>query len=116
MVFIKTFISHVLKKPSLYLFVFFIVFTSDRYSRWSVWKSEAEGLFYDDIEEYYHILPSAFIHHNFSEGKELSAIDNYVIHRRTLGMAIMYSPFFFASDLVAKNYGYSRDGYSLPYR
>src|ERR1700752_2089729 len=98
MVFIKTFISHVLKKPSLYLFVFFIIFTSDRYSRWTVWKSDAEGPFYDDIAEYYSFLPSAFIQHNFSSGKEFSPTDSYRIRRRTIGMAIMYSPFFFASD------------------
>ena len=115
MVFIKKVISHLFQKPSLYLFVVLIIFTSDRYHRWVSWKSDTQGPFYNDIAEYYAVLPAVFLQHSFSDGKEISGSDKYKIQRRTIGMAILYSPFFFISDQVAKSFGYVRDGYSIPY-
>ncbi|MEO8760956.1 MAG: hypothetical protein ABI388_06820, partial [Bacteroidia bacterium] len=118
MIFIKKISSFILKKPSLFLFLFIVIFTSDRYHRWASWISEEQGPFYYDIAEYYYFLPATFINHSFSadKNKDAPAPSTYNISRRTIGMAVMYSPFFFISNQVAKTYGYLQDGYSLPYK
>ena len=113
---LKKVFSHIFQKPSLYLFVFIVVFTSDRYHRWAFWLSDAEGPFYYDIAEYYYFLPATFIAHSFSGDKDVPLPSTYNVSRRTIGMSVMYSPFFFISNQVAKTYGYLQDGYSLPYR
>jgi len=112
----KKVFSHIFQKPSLYLFVFIVIFTSDRYHRWAFWISDAEGPFYYDIAEYYYFLPATFIAHSFSGDKDVPPPSTYNISRRTIGMSVMYSPFFFISNQVAKTCGYLQDGYSLPYR
>jgi hypothetical protein len=116
MAFLKKVFSHIFQKPSLYLFIFIVIFTSDRYQRWACWISEAEGPFYYDVAEYYYFLPATFIHHNFSLDKNVPPPTPYNVSRRTIGMSVMYSPFFFISNQIAKMYGYIQDGYSLPYK
>ena len=116
MIFIKKLSSHILKKPSLYLFIFVIIFTSDRYQRWSCWGSNNEGPFFDDVAEYYYFLPAAFINHSLSLTTDASSQQFYRLTRRTIGMSVLYSPFFFISHQAAKTCGYVQDGYSEPYK
>lgn len=116
MTFLKKVFSHIFKKPSLYLFVVIAIFTSDRYHRWASWINEEQGPFYYDIAEYYYFLPATFIQHSFSSDKSVPPPNPYNISRRTIGMAVLYSPFFFISHQVAKMGGYIQDGYSLPYK
>src|ERR1700744_354032 len=113
---LKRIFSHIFQKPSLYLFVFVVIFTSDRYHRWAFWISDAEGPFYYDIAEYYYFLPATFINHSFSGDEDAPPPSTYNISRRTIGMSVMYSPFFFISNQAAKMGGYLQDGFSLPYR
>jgi hypothetical protein len=77
--------------------------------------------FEHDVDQYYSYLPAAFIHHDLSFSYPNSywttKLENgKSIPKGTLGMAVMYSPFFFIGHLVAKNGEYKTDGYSLPYK
>jgi hypothetical protein len=116
----KKVISDVLKRPSLYLFIFLIIFSVDRYNRWVNFE-KGNFPFVDDVDQYYSYLPAAFIHHdltfNFPNNYWTNKLENgNRIPKVTVGMAIMYSPFFFVGHVLAKNNQYKADGYSLPYK
>jgi hypothetical protein len=91
------------------------------------WNINRGIIFWDTIS-YYAYLPATFIYHDLS----LKFIDedpaffndkiwpqraennNYVI-KTSMGLSILYSPFFFAAHLFAKCTDYEANGYSLPY-
>jgi hypothetical protein len=115
----KALIAHILKKPSLYLFVFLIIFSVDHCNRWV--NFEKENPFVHDVSQYYAYLPVIFIDHsfNFAASKHFyttEAENGNGIPKYTYGMAVMYSPFFLIGHAIAKGNGYKADGYSLPYK
>ncbi|MEI7499220.1 MAG: hypothetical protein WCK84_02125 [Bacteroidota bacterium] len=88
-----------------------------------------------DVFGYYLYLPATFIHHdlgikNFAWVQEI--LDTYnptigfyqaylspgadYIMKYPMGLAIMYSPFFFLGHLIAHLTGYSPDGFTFPYQ
>lgn len=87
-----------------------------------------KGIIFWDTISYYAYLPATFIYHDLS----LKFIDedpgfyndkiwpqraennNYVI-KTSMGLSVLYSPFFFAAHLFAKHSVYEANGYSLPY-
>jgi hypothetical protein len=88
----------VYQKPSLYLFIFLIIFTFDRYNRWAEFKNGNFPLV-EDVDQFYSYLPAIFIHQDLT----FSFPNNYwtatakngtKIARTTYGMALMYCPFF----------------------
>ena len=88
-----------------------------------------------DVFGYYLYIPATFIHHdlgirNFAWVKEildtyqptigfyqayLSPGGDYVM-KYPVGMAIMYWPFYFMGQVLAHLFGYSPDGFTLPYQ
>jgi hypothetical protein len=88
-----------------------------------------------DVFGYYLYLPATFIHHDVGL-KEFtwmqSVLDTYkptigfyqaymgpageYVMKYTMGLAILYSPFFFIAHLLAPALGYPADGFSLPYQ
>ena len=110
MEYIKRFVADVLQRPSLYFFVFLIIFTFDRHHRFEFHPDEKMGPFFSDPAEYYRYLPDFFIHG--ANESEQSIRSN----KRTIGMAIMYAPSFFVGHLMAKHSGEPMDGYSWPYQ
>jgi hypothetical protein len=106
--------------------VFFVlIVTNFNIKRWK----EANVIDWD-ITSYYGYLPAFFIHHDlkldFIKGKEdeyknkhqywpETAPNGGKVIKTTMGMAIMYSPFFFVAHTVAKIKGYEIDGFSEPY-
>ena len=88
-----------------------------------------------DVFGYYLYLPATFIHHdlgikNFAWVKEildtyhptigfyqayLSPGGDYVM-KYPMGMAIMYSPFYFLGQVMVQFTSYSHDGFTLPYQ
>lgn len=100
----------ILLKPSLYLFIFFIVFSIDRHHRWEYNKDPFPGPFIYDVAEYYSFLPDAFIN------DKVTAIQNIKNNKRTVGMAIMYSPAFLVGTVLARIEGEQMNGYSKPYQ
>lgn len=117
---LKTIVSVIIKKPSLFVFVFFVVFSFDRYNRWVNFDKDNFPLVHD-VDQFYSYLPAAFIHHdltfNFSNNYwAVKAENGNKIARTTYGMAAMYSPFFVIGHIYAGANGYKQDGYSLPYK
>lgn len=101
------------------------------YPRWEKGTSEAAISY--DVSGYYWYLPSIFIYHDlkqqsfkdnilakykptpeFMQGFPLPN-GNYVM-KYSSGMAVMFSPFFFAAHAVAAPLGYPADGFSPPYQ
>lgn len=100
----------VLRRPSLYLFAFLLVFSIDRHSRYEITENKPNGPFASDVFDYYTFLPEYFLDYEQVPGI------NFHTNRRTVGMAIMYSPAFFVGHCVAKYTGETADGYSRPYQ
>lgn len=88
-----------------------------------------------DVFGYYLYLPAVFIHHDLALkdlGWVYHLIDQYhntstfyqafpgpegsVVLKYSCGMALMYSPFFFAAHILAPYLGYAADGLSMPYQ
>lgn len=105
---------HILQNLSIYLFVFLVIFTIDRHNRWQTTRDESLGPFVDDVAEYYAYLPDIFLGQDCTKPENPAGIINK--DRRTLGMAILYSPFFFIGDRVASSTGNLRNGYTKPYQ
>ncbi|MBK9283405.1 MAG: hypothetical protein IPM51_03710 [Sphingobacteriaceae bacterium] len=117
---LRKFIQSFFLKPTLYLFIFIAFFSADRFNRWANFDKGNFPLV-DDVDQYYSYLPAFFIHDDLSFSfehqywtKKLSNGNH--IPKVTLGMALMYSPFFISGHLMAKNSKYKADGYSLPYK
>jgi hypothetical protein len=83
-----------------------------------------------DVTSYYGYLPAAFIHHDlkldFTKGKEddyknkhqfwpETAPNGGKVIKTTMGMAILYTPFFLVAHTMATAKGYETDGFSEPY-
>ena len=80
-----------------------------------------------DVISYYEYLPAIFIHHDWSlsfldqhpelEGKfwHSEGPDNSRVIRTSMGMALLYLPFFLLGHIAAYTLGYSVDGFSDPY-
>ena len=97
-------------KLSLLLFIFIIVFTFDRHSRYEITTNPSLGPFEYDVGEYYSFLP------NYFYNDSLKIATNFVNNKRTIGMAIMYFPSFVVGHFIAKATNNKLNGYSLPYQ
>jgi hypothetical protein len=104
------FFKDVIRRPSLYLFVVLIIFSIDRHTRYEVTEIKANGPFASDVYEYYSFLPEYFLDY-----EQIPGI-NFHTSKRTIGMAIMYSPAFLVGHCVALSTGATPDGYSWPYQ
>ena len=79
---LKQFLADILKRPSLYFFVFLIVFTIDRHHRYEQ-SSGDKGTFYYDVLEYYRYLPDFFINSDSVANSSIAS------NQRTIGMAVL---------------------------
>ncbi|MPL99172.1 hypothetical protein SDC9_45388 [bioreactor metagenome] len=88
-----------------------------------------------DVYGYYLYLPQTFIYHDLSMNNpdQVFALlnqygssstfyqasllpDGTYVMKYSMGMTILYAPFFFVAHLVAPLIGYAADGYSYPYQ
>ncbi len=80
-----------------------------------------------DVISYYAYLPGTFIEHDYTLSfvgtdtayyrhywPEVTSDGHYVI-KTTMGLSLLYSPFFFVAHALAAPLGYPADGYSAPY-
>jgi len=93
-----------------------------------IWKTPGRVIQWDVID-YYGYLPVAFIYHDISlkfkdhyTGKKhfvfwakKTSTGSYVF-KMTMGLSVMYAPFFFTANALAGPLGYNTGGYSTPYR
>ena len=82
----------------------------------------------DDVIGYYSYLPAVFIYGDitmdyasgnpFFETRQYgtTAYQKGYVQKYTMGMAVIYSPFFFTGHILASLTGYPADGYSTPYQ
>ena len=82
----------------------------------------------NDVYSYYGYLPATFIHHDYTlsfVSDSISYIKRFwhvqaengrPIFKTSMGMAVMYAPFFFVADAVAAPLGYYPNGYTHPYQ
>lgn len=76
----------------------------------------------NDVNQYYCYLPALFIYKDLSFKFKndrlywLTEDENWVaLPKMTMGMSLLYSPFFIVGHAVAKVSSFPADGYSLPY-
>ncbi len=87
------------------------------------------GVIIHDINYYYSYLPATFIEHDLSlrflddtsrnfGGRywHLDAPNGGHVFKMSMGMAYLYSPFFFAGHITAMTGNQPRDGFSTPYQ
>ncbi len=107
-----------------------LVVTALLYSglEYGFWKMEGR-LITGDVVSYYQYLPAVFIHHDitmeFAHRNPGEYRDHFWSHptetgkyvgRMTLGMSVLYSPFFLSAHALAGPLGYEADGFSPPYK
>ena len=107
---IKNICRYILNNSSLYFFVFLIIFSFDRHHRLEAGANPDMAPFEYDVAEYYAFLPALFY------GNTEHIDQTFINNKRTIGMAIMYTPAFYVGDLIARNTGELQNGYSKPYR
>ncbi len=93
-----------------------------------IWKQENRVIYWD-VLEYYSYLPATFIYGDVKLGFmndttvnwqakfwPKQAPNNGRVIKMTMGMSVIYSPFFFATHGIAKIFHLQADGFSIPYR
>lgn len=117
---------------TLILLAYVLLRVAFLYPRWEMGGSIAVLSW--DVFGYYLYLPAEFIYHDLSGLAFLPDIaatyedpspamghalllpnGNYVM-TYSMGMAVLYAPFFFLAHLLAPGLGYPADGFSLPYQ
>ena len=116
-----------LKFPRIvnWLIIGIVVFTHLNLNYWN----DNTRIIANDIISYYAYLPSTFIYHDpalhFVDNAPEEVKSKVWYHttstggralKYTMGMAILYSPFFFAAHVIAPLSGFNPNGYTLPYR
>lgn len=114
---IKRVLLFKLKNPSILFFIGVILFTILTYNFWIIWVPSP---FSNDVDQYYSYLTAEFIHHDldFKFPNPYWLIDSPTgqrVPKVTMGMAIMYLPFFLVADNIAYIHQYDGLGYSPPY-
>ena len=91
------------------------------------WKNE-NRVIESDVTYYYLYLPAAFIYHDigftflehrFQHYPKFAPVETETgkyMSKVSMGVAIMYSPFFFVAHTLSEPLGFEPDGYSLIYR
>lgn len=87
--------------------------------------SEPEKVIAWDVVSYYAYLPATFIEHDltlsFTDHEHVGTYwpeilpDGSKVIKTSMGVAVMYSPFFFMAHAVAPALGHAADGFSVPY-
>jgi hypothetical protein len=102
-----------------------VIYTNAYYKFWN-----AKGrIIAHDVILYYEYLPATFIYKDitlsftsqdpaFFQDKiwKISGLEGKSVSKMTMGLSVLYSPFFLAAHALAGVSGYPADGYSIPYR
>lgn len=95
---------------------------------YKMWKGNNRVITWD-VTNYYSYLPATFIYKDpllsFTKENPEKYYDKFVplttptggkCIKMSMGLSMLYAPFFFAAHAYAKIFGYPADGYSEPYR
>lgn len=118
--------KRLLTSPTFLVIVIFLTGWSLAFVYFAHWKKRP--IIEQDVVGYYSYLPAMFIYQDpgmdvangnpFFESRVwgVPGPRGGLIQKYTMGMAVMYSPFFFTAHLLAGAWDYPSDGYSDPYR
>lgn len=108
-----------------WLVVAVLFYSSLEYRFWRIEGRIIAG----DVVSYYQYLPAVLIHHDITLEFAHRDAERYkdrfwsaptetgkYVGRMTLGMSVLYAPFFLAAHGLAGPLGYERDGFSPPYK
>ena len=109
-------------KKTIGFIILIIAITILIQARWN----RSEGMIFWDVKSYYSYLPATFIYQDLSfEFMEQGGFGKWIWPfetpngkkgiRATMGMSVMYSPFFFVGHIIALLTPYEANGYSKPY-
>jgi hypothetical protein len=118
-----------LKKTSLSKAAIILVLLCSVWFQFSVKKWRWDAVIQWDVKSYYSYIPATFIYNDLTfefidNNPELygerfwpaKTPDGKYVEKMTMGMAVMYGPFFAVAHLLAKPLGYPADGFSRPYQ
>lgn len=106
-----------LKTPSVWAVLFITLFSLITYKYWIVYQDHP---FHNDVDQYYSYLIAQFIHHDLSfkfphQLWLIEAPNHQLVPKVTMGLSLMYLPFFVIADNIAYAYDFDGLGYSAPY-
>ncbi|MBS1635957.1 MAG: hypothetical protein JST26_08530 [Bacteroidetes bacterium] len=112
-----TLVFRKLRTPSVFVFWAIVVFSALTFKFWINW---CPSPFTNDVDQYYSYLVAKFIHNdlNFKFPHHywlIEAPNGQLVPKVTMGMAIMYLPFFVIGNNIAYAFDYNGEGYSAPY-
>jgi hypothetical protein len=124
-IFKKTFSFLGWDKIALLLILVILIWKNLDYQFWK----NPRRIIVQDVILYYEYLPAAIIHHDLSmdfvEKDRAFFMDKIwinksptgkAVNKMTMGLAVLYAPFFLSAHVLAVPLGYPADGYSDPYR
>ena len=111
-----------LVKRTIGLILLIIAVTIFIQARWN----RSDGMIFWDVKSYYSYLPATFIYQDLSFGfMEKGGFGNWIWPIETptgkkgiiatMGLSVLYTPFFFVGHLIALITPYEANGYSRPY-
>lgn len=121
--------SYFQKKPSILVIISIVCFVLGVENNLNTWRNK--NIIKWDIVSYYSYLPAQFIEHdielsfiNDSNRADYNNQSKYIptktpngkwAIKTSMGMSVMYAPFFFLADQLAKSFGYESNGFSEIY-
>lgn len=112
----------ILKKiatPSVFVFLIIVLFSATTFKFWINWGT-LQTPFQMDVDQYYSYLIAQFIHHDFTFHFDhvywlVETPTHQYVPKVTMGLSIMYFPFFLIANNIAYAFDYDGLGYSAPY-
>ncbi len=123
---LQTFVHKLgLSRMACWLVILLLFYSNLEYRFWRIDGRIIAG----DVVSYYQYLPAVFIHHDITmefahrdPGKyhehfwSKPTENGRYVGRMTLGMSVLYSPFFLSAHVLAGPLGHEADGFSPPYK
>ena len=122
---IKEFFANRLDHFALLIVLASLIWTNVYYKFWR----DQQRIIVHDVILYYEYLPAAIIHKDLSmrfteedpgfyQDKiwKIKTKTGKYVSKMTMGLAVLYSPFFLTAHFLSESLGYPADGYSIPYR
>ena len=106
-----------LATPSVLALLIIFIFSFSTIKYWINWQQHP---FDNDVNQYYSYLVAQFIHHDFSFKFDhnfwlIETPTHQLVPKVTMGMAILYLPFFIIGNNIAFTFDYDGLGYSSPF-
>lgn len=105
--------------PSVFVFLVIAFFSILTFKFWINWGGAGHP-FTNDVDQYYSYLIAQFIHHDLSFHFNhiywlVETPTHLYVPKVTMGLSLLYLPFFVLADNIAYAFDYDGQGYSAPY-